>query len=368
MSVYLHAIQTWNPAQCYLQTEASELMQAQFDDKKVKRVIKHIYKQSEIEKRHTAVENFGSPDAHALFGDRGDGRWKNPQTGDRNQHYRKVSQQASVDLARKTLDAAPGFSAKDVTHIVTASCTGFYNPGPDYHIIRELGFSTRVERFHLGFMGCYAAFPALRLAHSLCRNDPQAVVMIQCMELCSLHVQLDEQNPETLVAGSLFADGAGCALVSARPPRSGEAGYDLLSLGSTLTDGGGGSMAWDIGNHGYEIVLSSYVPKILGENIRGSVLRGLQQHGWDLKDVDFWCVHPGGKAILDRIEDALNLGPEGLRTARDVLRNYGNMSSATIFFLLSLGLKEIDQGPKTSAMAFGPGLTVEMAFMERKLF
>lgn len=368
MSVYLHAIQTWNPGKCYPQTEASALMQAQFEDKKIKRVIKHIYRQSEIDRRHTAVEQFGSPEAGALFGDRGDGHWKNPQTGDRNQLYRRVSQTASVELAQDTLNAAAGFGPEDVTHVITASCTGFYNPGPDYHIIRELGLSPQVERFNLGFMGCYAAFPALRLAHSLCRNDPDAVVMIQCMELCSLHVQLDAGNPETLVAGSLFADGAGCALVSARAPKSGERGYDLLALGSTLTEGSGGSMAWDIGNHGYEIVLSSYVPKILGENIRGSVSPRLEALGWPLPAVDFWCVHPGGKAILDRIEEALALPPDALDIARSILRRYGNMSSATIFFLLAQGLQEIAKGPKTAAMAFGPGLTVEMAFLERRIF
>lgn len=368
MSVYLHALKTWTPSHTYPQSMASELMQEQFDDPKIKRILRHIYKQSEIGHRHTAVDGFGCKEPGALFGDRGDGRWKNPATGDRNQFYKEISKQSSVELARDTLNAAPGFDAADVTHVVTASCTGFYNPGPDYHIIKELGLPDHVERFNLGFMGCYAAFPAMRLANSLCRNDPEAVVLIQCLELCSLHLQLDGNNPETLVAGSLFADGAGCALVSARPPHPGEKGYGLKSLRSTLTSEGGGSMAWEIGNHGYEIVLSSYVPHILGENIRNSVLPGLEVMNWDLKDVDFWCVHPGGKAILDRITEALDLGEDGLRIARDILRDYGNMSSATIFFLLQQGLEEIDKGPKTAAMAFGPGLTVEMAFLERRHF
>jgi predicted naringenin-chalcone synthase len=368
MSVFLHSIQTWTPPYTYPQELASSELQAQFEDKKAKRILRHIYKQSAIDQRHTAVGQFGSSDPNALFHDLGDGRWDNPGTGDRNRHYMNISKTASVELAQKTLDAAPGFEASDITHAITASCTGFYNPGPDYHIIRGLGLPASVERFNLGFMGCYAAFPAMRMANTICKNDPNAVVLIQCMELCSLHLQLDPDNPEALIAGSIFADGAGCALISARPPQSGERGYDLQSLSSTLTPTGEDSMAWEVGNHGYEIVLSSYVPHILGENIRNAITPGLEQNNWSVSDVDFWCVHPGGRAILERITEALDLDEHGLDIAHNVLRTFGNMSSATIFFLLQQGLDEIDKGSRTAAMAFGPGLTVEMAFMERKQF
>jgi len=365
MPTYLHALETWTPPVSYTQEEASERVQAQFDDKRTRRILRHIYKQSAIDTRHTAVGEFGRDDPKALFADRGDGRWTNPGTGDRNRHYAEVSRAASVELARRTLDAAPGFDPQHVTHVVTASCTGFYNPGPDYHIIRGLGLSPTVERFNLGFMGCYAAFPALRMAHTICRDNPDAVVLIQCMELCSLHLQLNPDNPETLVAGSLFADGAGGALVSARPPATGQPGYRIRRLCSTLTPNGEDTMAWDIGNHGYEIVLSGYVPRILGDNIRNTLLPALAQTDWTPDDVDFWCVHPGGKAILDRIADALDLAPHDLDIARDILRRYGNMSSATIFFLLQQGLADPHTGPRTAAMAFGPGLTVEMGFLEK---
>jgi predicted naringenin-chalcone synthase len=361
--VFLHALQTWNPPVSYSQQEASEEVQAQFEDKKTKRILRHIYKQSAIDKRHTAVGTFGQADPGALFHDRGDGRWHDPETGDRNRKFMEVSKQASVELARNTLDAAPDFDASDITHIITASCTGFYNPGPDYHIIRELGLPPSTERFNLGYMGCYAAFPALRMARTICQQNPDAVVMIQCLELCSLHLQLNPDNPEALVAGSLFADGAGCALVSARPPKDRPA-YRIDHLCSTLTPTGEDSMAWEVGNHGYEIVLSGYVPHILGENIRGTIQPGLEQNGWSLDDIGFWCVHPGGKAILDRVGEALDLSPDALDVARHVLRNFGNMSSATIFFLLQQGLDTFTSGTKTAAMAFGPGLTVEMGFLE----
>lgn len=363
MPIHLHAIETWNPPVSYTQEEASERVQAQFDDKRTKRILRHIYKQSAIDKRHTAVGEFGSQAEGALFGDRGDGRWSDPGTGDRNKWFMEVSKTASVDLARKTLAAAPGFEADDVTHIVTASCTGFYNPGPDFHIIRQLGMRGSTERFNLGYMGCYAAFPALRMANTICRDNPDAVVMIQCMELCSLHLQLNPENPESLVAGSLFADGAGCALVSARTPEDRPA-YRIDQLISTLTPTGEDSMAWEVGNNGYEIVLSGYVPHILGDNIRGAIRPALDRLGWTDDDIGFWCVHPGGKAILDRVGEAMDLPADALDIAREVLRNHGNMSSATIFFLLKQGLDSREPDTKTAAMAFGPGLTVEMGFLE----
>jgi predicted naringenin-chalcone synthase len=362
MPVYLHAIETWTPPARLPQTEAAEQMASQLPGKRARRIVRHIYKQSAIDTRHTCVP-FDGP--RELFPPDADGQWKNELTGDRNKHYVRISRPASVELARKTLDAAPGITAADITHVITASCTGFYTPGPDHHILRSLGLSRTVERFHLGFMGCCAAFPALRMANTLCRDRPDAVVLIQCLELCSLHLKLQTDNPEALVASSLFADGAGCALVSSRPPASGQPGYELRHLATTLVPAGEKDMAWDIGNHGFDIVLSSYVPHILGENIRQALTPLLKGIDWPLDNIGFWAVHPGGKAILDRIAEALRLPPDALDIARGVLRTHGNMSSATIFFLLKEGLKRHPPGTRTAAMAFGPGLTVETAFMQR---
>jgi predicted naringenin-chalcone synthase len=213
-------------------------------------------------------------------------------------------------------------------------------------------------------MGCYAAFPALRLAHSLCQNDPNAVVIIQSLELCSLHVQLGTDNPEAMISGSLFADGAGCALISGRSPAPGSNAYRVGHLASTLTPTGKEAMAWEIGNHGFEIVLSSYVPQILGSNIRDAVVPFLADGGLGLSDIREWAVHPGGKAILERIGEALELPSDALAIPRGVLRRFGNMSSATFFFLLKAGLATDSTGP-CAAMAFGPGLTVEMALLHK---
>ncbi|MCC5844742.1 MAG: type III polyketide synthase [Verrucomicrobia bacterium] len=362
MPVYLHAVETWTPPARLSQSDAAEQLATQLPDKRARRIVRHIYKQSAIDTRHTCIPFDGprelfAPDAH--------GQWRNELTGDRNQHYIRISKPASIQLARQTLQAAPGISPADITHVITASCTGFYTPGPDHHIVQALGLAQTVERFHLGFMGCYAAFPALRMANTICRAHPDAVVLIQCLELCSLHVQLQTDNPEALVASSLFADGGGCALVSTRPPATGHPGYQLQHLATTLVPAGEHDMAWNIGNHGFDIVLSAYVPHILGENIRQAVLPHLDTLEWPVHDIGFWAVHPGGKAILDRISDAFRLPASALDIARGVLRTHGNMSSATLFFLLKQGLSQHPPGTRTAAMAFGPGLTVETALMQR---
>ncbi|WFB36683.1 3-oxoacyl-[acyl-carrier-protein] synthase III C-terminal domain-containing protein [Kiritimatiellota bacterium B12222] len=360
MPTYLHTIETWNPSFVQPQTQACEHMQAQFSDKKTQRVLRHVYKQSEIDQRYTCVP-FSDAPQDPLFGSEAGSPWRNPGTGERNRVYREVAQTASVDLARKTVEASP-FNASQITHVITVSCTGFYNPGPDFHIIKSLGLSASVQRYHLGFMGCYAAFPAMRLADSICQNHPDAVVMIQCMELCSLHVQLDPENLEAMIASSLFGDGAACAIFSGQAPATGITAYRVDHLASTLTPDGEDAMAWEIGDHGFEIVLSGYVPHILGENIRDAVFPFLETTAHRPKEIETWAVHPGGKAILDRVGEALDLPANALDLSRDVLRRFGNMSSATVLFLIAEALASHPKGP-CAAMAFGPGLTVEMGLL-----
>jgi predicted naringenin-chalcone synthase len=253
----------------------------------------------------------------------------------------------------------------EITHVVTASCTGFYNPGPDFHIVCDLGMPVSTQRYHLGFMGCYAAFPALRMAAQFCQADPDAVVLVMCLELCSLHLQMNG-NEDSLLANSLFADGAGAAIVSARPPAPGQSAYRIDGFRTALFPSGEKDMAWRIGDHGFDITLSTYVPKIIGANIRKFIEPSLAGSGMGIADVDTWAVHPGGKSIIDQVQASLSLRPEQVRASREVLRNFGNMSSATILFVLQEILRQPSRsGSETiCAMAFGPGLTVEMALLQ----
>lgn len=365
MTTWIHRIETILPEFSFTQEAASAKMQEWAADDRTRRIIRVLYRQSGIERRHSVVTNFDGAGDDGFFRPGPDGVRQGPGTAARNEIFARESKRLSVALARKVLESRPGFGPAEVTHVVTVSCTGFYNPGPDYHIVTELGVPLSAQRYHLGFMGCYAALPALRMAAQFCEANPDAVVLVMCLELCSLHLQLRTEE-DYLLANSLFADGAAAAIVSAREPAPGCSAYRVGDFHSALVTSGERDMAWRIGDHGFDIALSSYVPKIIGANIRPFVEPSLARSGLSPGDVATWAVHPGGKAIIDQVQGSLALRPEQVRASRDVLRDYGNMSSATVLFVLADILRERPAAPaeRVCAVAFGPGLTVEMALLE----
>lgn len=365
MSAYIHQICTQVPEFTYSQAYIRDRLKSWSSDVRTRRLIHSIYNRSGIESRHSVTGDFVEGREQELYKTTPDGSLIAPGTAERNAVYARASRELAVKLAHKVLTGSSSFGPTDVTHIVFASCTGFANPGPDYHIIRELGLKESVERYTLGFMGCYAAFPALRMASQFCEANPDAVVLVMCLELSSLHMQINDQ-PDSILANSLFADGAAAALVSARRPGAARPCYRVQSFSSALITNGEADMAWDIGNQGFNIVLSSYVPEVLGARVRPLLEGVLERAGLDLTQVEEWAVHPGGRAILDKVQESLGLPDEALEASRQVLRDYGNMSSATVMFVLKELLDGADEGQAlTCAMAFGPGLTVETAVLER---
>lgn len=365
MSVYLHHIETLVPEFAYDQSYARDVVASWVSDPKLQRVIKRIYNMSGIEKRHSVLGEFMPGAEPKLFLPGPAGKPIEPGTGERNRCFIEASRLLSVDCARKALAATPWVEASRITHVITVSCTGFYNPGPDFDIVTQLGLSDSVERYNLGFMGCYAAFPALRMARQFCIANPEAVVLVVSLELCSLHLQVRE-DLDSMLANTLFSDGVAAAIVSATPPPSDRSAFSLNSFATTLAVEGRRDMAWEIGNSGFNMILSSYVPDIIAANIRAVVESAIGEAGIARSDIGCWAVHPGGKAILDKIETELNLDPKCLKASRDILRDYGNMSSATVLFVLRqiLNDRALPDGTPVLAMAFGPGLTIETAVME----
>ena len=367
MTVTLRSLEIAVPPTILIQHQARDVFAAQPGLSRLgQRLVRTCFDSAAIDTRHTAVAEmslaFRGPDP--VFYDGTTGLLLNPSTKTRNDLFATAATALFVEAAAKAVDACPGLSAEDVTHVVTVSCTGFFNPGPDYKIVRALGLNPAVQRYHLGFMGCYAAFPALRAAKAFCDADPDAVVLVVSAELCSLHVRTSN-DPDTIMGSSLFADGAAAAVVTARPLPDAGPVLELDHFETVLTPVGEDSMAWNIGDHGFEMVLDSYVPKIIDEHIVAA-LEPLLAHSPELRglphgDIRHWAIHPGGRSILDKVQAKLGLSEEQLVPARETLRNYGNMSSATVLFVL----KHILQQPATDAresicgMAFGPGLTVE---------
>lgn len=364
MPSYLLHIETGVPDSVYTQEFARERMKSWTESERDRRILHHVYRQSGIESRHSVCGDFADPVAASLFPADEAGGIGNPGTQARNDVFIRESRKLGVGVAGRALSACPEIDRAEITHVITASCTGFGNPGLDYYLITDLGLSPAAQRYHLGFMGCYAAFPALRMAKQFCEADPRAVVLVLCLELCSLHLQLNG-GTDSVLANALFADGAACTLVHARPELAYRSVFQLERFASGLAVEGETSMTWSIGDHGFNIVLSSYVPDIIGANIEELVTPILAAAGVERKAIAFWAVHPGGKAILDKVQKALALPVEALAVSREVLRQYGNMSSATVLFVLKEFLKTHDRDAEvpTCAMAFGPGLTIELGIL-----
>jgi predicted naringenin-chalcone synthase len=244
-----------------------------------------------------------------------------------------------------------------VTHLVVASCTGFVAPGIDQIIARELGMPG-VERTLVGFMGCYAAVSALRTAYHIVRSEPEARVLAVTVELCSLHLQ-ETQALEQLLAMLQFSDGAAAALVTAEP-----GGFEMSHLFSAPLEDSAELIQWKIGDTGFEMTLSGEVPGRIQHALEDEGVRATVYNGWGADEIDSWAVHAGGRSILDAVEKGLELPQGALFASRDILARYGNMSSATLMFVLAelIGRPDVRKGV---AIAFGPGLAAEGFHFER---
>lgn len=272
-----------------------------------------------------------------------------PSTAQRMSRYRTEAPALGV----KAVDGLDlGDAAREITHLVVTSCTGFSAPGVDLELMRRCGLGPSVERTVVGFMGCNAAINALKLARHIVRSEPTAKVLAVSLELCTLHLQ-EADDVDRLLMFLLFGDGCSAALISSDP-----VGLALDRFHATVIHEAAEQITWNIGDGGFDMVLSGQVPATITGALRiGSdrVLAGLPAAA-----IDLWAVHPGGRSVLDAVEEAFGLGESALSSSRTILQNYGNMSSPTIMFVLEALLRQRPPaGARGCAMAFGPGLTAE---------
>lgn len=323
----------------------------------LRRWIKRLYELSGIETRYSCLPeatnlNLDSPFAPGLA------LADSPTTAERMAIYQREAVDLGVAAAEQAL-AAPAVagSTAAITHLIVVSCTGFFAPGLDLAIAERLGLSPTLQRTLVGFMGCAAAFNGLRLASQIVAGQPEARVLVVCVELCTLHLQPGADRP-TLTAASLFADGAAACLVGT-PDIHG----DVLLIDrfhSQVQPDSQDAMSWQIGDHGFVMNLSSDVPRHI-DSLAPSALANLLD---GLPSPEFWAIHPGGRAIVDRLAELLALSPAQTAASYTVLRRYGNMSSATILFVLRelwASLRAVAQPVSGVAVAFGPGLVTELA-------
>jgi alpha-pyrone synthase len=261
----------------------------------------------------------------------------------------ELFEQSAPVLMRKAVDrlALNEKERSGITHVLVTCCTGFYAPGLDFEIVDHLELSPGVERTMVGFMGCYAAINALKLARHIVRSDPKAGVLMVNLELCTLHFQ-ETQALEEVLSFLVFADGAAASLLTAR-----EQGFALDSFKAVTVPETRGLITWKIRGLGFDMLLSGQVPAALGRALHEGHLMA------ERDGIDLWAVHPGGRSVLDAVEKGLELPRDALAASREVLSCFGNMSSATVMFVLQRMMQRARPGQRGCAMSFGPGLTAE---------
>lgn len=367
MHTVLEAIATGHPPLRRSQQHAAAFMQrVEGLAPGLRKRIPQLYDLSAIGYRQSCIEDYDGRDA-------GDftfypPSWTlapPPSTGARNRKYREAVVPLAEGVAREAL-ARAGRAPEAVTHVVVASCTGFFAPGLDVELVRRLGLAPTTQRTFIGFMGCYAAFNALRVAHSFCQAQPEAVVLVVCAELCTLHFQV-EDSLESAVVNALFSDGAAAAVLAAHPAATARGRLVYAASHALLDDDSMDYMTWDIGDTGFLMGLSSRVPDVIAANLPAYLEGLLAPQGLAQGDVGFWAIHPGGRAIVEKAREVLGLPEEAVADSLGVLHDYGNMSSPTILFVMERFLRRHEAARAAGepglgtgvAMAFGPGLTLE---------
>ncbi|OXL87892.1 stilbene synthase [Paenibacillus sp. SSG-1] len=326
------------------------------EDPHALRWAKRIFKQCGVQVRYTCEEDFLKPADQCTYLST-DKQQAAPSTSKRMEVYRRES----VPLAEKAAEEAmrdAGVEASGITHILTVSCTGQFLPGLDTVLIHRLGLSARIQRIPLTFQGCAAGLRAIQLAQQIVSASPAAVVLIVCVELCTIHLQ-PSGSREALFGASFFGDGASACIV-----RSGEAdqqgGFQLDGGHSVLLPDSADEMIWEVGDTGFDLYLSPNIPKLLRTFLRDEVDRLLD--GGALPPL--WAIHPGGRGIVDAVQDLFGLEDSQTEFSRNVLRDFGNLSSATLLFVLKgmrERLREQSEGERSGVtLAFGPGLTAEL--------
>lgn len=315
----------------------------------VRSLFRRMVRMSAIEHRYSFLEPIG--DGNSYWRDAEDlyvvGNF--PTTRRRMQAFERFAPKLAGCALNKL--ALTGAERRAITHVIVTCCTGLYAPGLDIDVVNHLGLNPSVERTMIGFMGCYAAINALKSAHHIIRSEPDANVLLLNLELCTLHLK-ETQDLEQMLSFLLFADGCAACLVSGEP--EGLAIDSFLALNIPETNE---LITWRIGEMGFDMQLSGKVPAEIKRNLPESSARMLR--GREPDSIDLWAVHPGGRTILDSVEQGLELRPDALAHSRDILARFGNMSSATVMFVLEQILKKAQRGQAGCAMSFGPGITAE---------
>ncbi|MBI2791027.1 MAG: type III polyketide synthase [Gammaproteobacteria bacterium] len=358
MTVAITAIGNATPRFCQSQSKVIDFMSKILPLNKIeRRLLKTIYKEAGIEFRHSVLEDFIKSTQELTF-------FNNDLTRDfpSTQARMKIYQENALPLALAAIEECfldHAINKRDITHVITVSCTGMSAPGLDIQILHALELSPSVSRTTVNFMGCYGVFNAIKAAYAICKSQTDAKVLLVSVELCTIHFQ-KSSSLDNLISSGIFSDGAGALLIENNSQATST--FILSDFYCDILDEGRDEMTWDIGNFGFDIKLSSYVPKLIEGAIAKFVDKLLNRKEMKMKDITYFAIHPGSKKILEVCENALHITPQDNQFSYEVLRKFGNMSSATIIFVLKQLMQhmtKIDHNKRAFCCAFGPGLTLE---------
>jgi predicted naringenin-chalcone synthase len=354
------SIATGTPPYKHRQEDIFSFADAVYSENEVdSRKLKFLYKHSGIATRYSSIPDYGMPINERQFYAKNKALEPFPNLEERMEWYAKNAAPLSIKTINQCIDGK--INAAEITHLITVSCTGMSAPGLDLEIVESMGLSPNIFRTSINFMGCYAAIHALKLADALCSGKHNVNVLVVCTEFCTLHFQ-KENTIDNLTATLLFADG--CAAMLVQADSSEMKGLTIDSFFSNIAFKGKKDMSWKLSSKGFLMTLSGYVPDLVKEDFDQLLGKALANAGLTKADITHWCIHPGGKKILEVIESCVNLPKKSLDYSYEVLQNFGNMSSPTILFVLQKILLELQSAPvfKKSVIfgaAFGPGLTME---------
>jgi len=324
------------------------------EERRAVTIFDRLVDKAQISHRYAVLPPAEDPEGIAVDATRVYSRGQFPSTADRMRLYEKHA----PELAERTVAGLElGADARRITHLIVTSCTGMYAPGLDLELVQRCDLDPSVERTMVGFMGCYAAINALKLARHIVRSEPASRVLVLNLELCSLHLQ-QTTNLEQMLSFLVFADGCAASIVSAEP-----VGLALDRFHAVVLPETDGLITWKIGDRGFDMFLSGRVPQAISAGLRAGAPAILD--GATAGAIDRWAVHPGGRSVLDAVEHGLDLGPPALAASRDILDRFGNMSSATVMFVLQTIAAAAAPGERGCAMSFGPGLTAETMLFTR---
>jgi len=327
---------------------------------KEKRILGYLYTHSGIETRYSVIPDYTVPMHEWEFYPRSANLEPFPNLEYRMQWFHKHALPLSLQAATKCID---GYIDKaEVTHLVTVSCTGMSAPGLELQLMEAMDLKPDTARTAINFMGCYAAIHGLKMANDIVNANPGSKVLVVCTELCSIHFQKTFTD-DTIVAPLIFGDGSAAVLICSNDdPRP---GIRIDSFYSEVLKNAKDSMSWNLSSNGFVMTLSADVPDMFLTEIGPLKERAVRKAGYDDNDIKYWCIHPGGQRILEAISKGLSLTEGDLFYSCDILKNYGNMSSATILFVLARMWQELihDHGARIFVAAFGPGLTMESAIL-----